>query len=99
MSLNQNGIISSTLLQAWAASAGVDFSSYLPADHHDLQELMGWLGTMLHPTSTRLFFSIAVTVSGAQASSAIYTGTISPTINFGSGVTPQLTTGSSITED
>lgn len=51
-------------------------------------------------TSTGTFTHMAVyPSSGAQASSAIYTGTVTPNINFGSGVTPQLTTGSSITED
>lgn len=37
--------------------------------------------------------------SAAQASSGLYYGTISPNINFGQNVTPQLTTSSSITED
>jgi hypothetical protein len=37
--------------------------------------------------------------SAAQASSGLYGGTISPNINFGQNVTPQLTTSSSITED
>jgi hypothetical protein len=36
--------------------------------------------------------------SNATGSSAIYYGTISPNINFTIGVTPQITTGSSITE-
>lgn len=37
--------------------------------------------------------------SNAQASSGFYFGTLSPSINFGAGVTPSITTGSSITED
>lgn len=37
--------------------------------------------------------------SNAQASSGTYAGTLSPNIYWGSGVTPQITTGSSITED
>jgi len=37
--------------------------------------------------------------SAAQASSGYYYGTVTPNINFGSGVTPRLTTTSSITED
>lgn len=37
--------------------------------------------------------------SAAQASSGLYYGTISPSINFGSAVTPRLTTASSLTED
>ena len=37
--------------------------------------------------------------SDAQASSGLYVGTLSPNINFGQNVTPQVTTGSSITED
>lgn len=37
--------------------------------------------------------------SNAQASSGLYFGTLSVNINFSQGVTPQVTTGSSITED
>lgn len=37
--------------------------------------------------------------SNAQASSGLYYGTLTPNINFASGVTPRITTGSSITED
>lgn len=37
--------------------------------------------------------------SNAQASSGTYFGTLSPNINFSQNVTPQITTGSSITED
>lgn len=37
--------------------------------------------------------------SNISSSGCFYVGTISPNINFGNGVTPRLTTGSSITED
>jgi hypothetical protein len=51
-------------------------------------------------TSTGTFTYAAVyPSSNATATSGLYYGTISPSINFGAGVTPQLTTGSSITED
>lgn len=51
-------------------------------------------------TSTGTFTHMAIyPSSNAQASSAIYIGTITPNINFGNGVTPQYTTGSSITEE
>ena len=36
--------------------------------------------------------------SSAVAGAALYTGSVSPVINFGQNVTPQLTTGSSVTE-
>lgn len=49
-------------------------------------------------TGTFTHFSVYPT-SNAQASSAVYIGTLSPNINWGSGVTPQVTTASSITED
>lgn len=48
-------------------------------------------------TGTFTHFSINQSSDGV-GSSAIYTGTISPNINFSQNVTPQLTTGSSITE-
>lgn len=63
------------------------------------------------PTGTVSFPAVATTSTGtfthfmlfpssaAQASSGLYFGTVSPSINFGQGVTPQLTTASSITED
>ncbi len=51
-------------------------------------------------TSTGTFTHMALyPSSAAQASSAIYTGTVTPNINFSQNVTPQLTTLSSITED
>jgi len=51
-------------------------------------------------TSTGTFgwFSVFPS-SNAQGSSAIYSGTVAPVINFSQGVTPQVTTASSITED
>lgn len=48
-------------------------------------------------TGTFTHFSVNQSSDGA-GSSAVYTGTISPNINFSQNVTPQLTTGSSITE-
>lgn len=51
-------------------------------------------------TSTGTFTFMTVNMSSAAAgSAALYTGTVSPTINFSQNVTPQLTTGSSVTED
>lgn len=47
-------------------------------------------------TGTFTFASVGVT-SASTSSQILWSGAISPTINFGSGVTPQLTTGSSIT--
>jgi hypothetical protein len=51
-------------------------------------------------TSTGTFgwFSVYPS-SSAAGSSALYSGTIAPTIDFGLNITPQLTSGSSITED
>jgi hypothetical protein len=63
------------------------------------------------PTSVLGFPQVATTSTGtfthfvlypssnAQASSGLYGGTVSPNINFSQNVTPQLTTGSTITED
>ena len=51
-------------------------------------------------TSTGTFTHFMVfPSSNATASSGYYFGTVTPNINFGSGVTPRLTTESSITED
>lgn len=51
-------------------------------------------------TSTGTFTHFGVFPSSdAQASSGLYYGTLSPNINFGQNVTPQITTGSSISED
>jgi len=47
-------------------------------------------------SGTASFFSVGTASSGA--SQMMYSGAISPTIVCGSGVTPQLTTGSAITE-
>lgn len=49
-------------------------------------------------TGTFTFGSIWMS-SNISSSGMLYRGALSPTINFGSGVTPQITTGSSITED
>ena len=51
-------------------------------------------------TSTGTFGWFSVFPSSTAAgSSALYSGTITPTIDFGLNITPQLTSGSSITED
>lgn len=49
-------------------------------------------------TGTFTFFSV-YTSSNISSSGMLYSGPISPTINFAQNVTPRLTTGSSITED
>lgn len=48
-------------------------------------------GTFTHATVYRS--------SNISSSGALYNGTVSPVINFSQNVTPQITTGSSITED
>lgn len=51
-------------------------------------------------TSTGTFLYMSVNPSSNSAgSSALYTGSISPAINFAQNVIPRITTGSSITED
>ena len=45
---------------------------------------------------TATFWSIGVAVSGATK--ILYSGSISPSIVIGAGVTPQLTTASTVTE-
>ena len=50
-------------------------------------------------TSTGTFTHFTIyTSSGISSSGGLYNGTVTPNINFGAGVTPRLTTGSSITE-
>lgn len=48
-------------------------------------------------TNTATFWSAGVAVSGATK--ILYSGAISPTIAISSGVTPQLSTASTVTED
>jgi hypothetical protein len=84
----------STASTGWACSSGT-----------------GAANATVTPTSVLSFPQVATTStgtfthfgifpsSGAQASSGLYYGTISPSINFSQNVTPQLTTTSSITED
>lgn len=48
-------------------------------------------------TETATYWSIGVAASGA--SKALYTGALSPSIAITTGVTPQITTASTITED
>jgi len=48
-------------------------------------------------TETATYASVGVAVSGA--STILYSGAISPSISISSGVTPRLTTASTITED
>lgn len=49
-------------------------------------------------TGTFSYFTVWPS-SNATSTQAVYVGTVSPAINFGNGVTPRITTGSSITED
>jgi hypothetical protein len=50
-------------------------------------------------TSTGTFTHFTIyPASGSLATAGLYNGTVTPNINFGAGVTPRLTTGSSITE-
>jgi hypothetical protein len=48
-------------------------------------------------SETATYFSIGTDVSGAGK--ILYSGAISPTISISSGVTPRLTTASTVTED
>jgi hypothetical protein len=48
-------------------------------------------------TETATHFGVGIGVSGATV--LLYSGTISPNISISSGVTPQLTTATTITED
>lgn len=48
-------------------------------------------------TNTITHFAVGTAVSGTGK--VLYKGTVSPSISVSSGVTPQLTTGSTITED
>lgn len=51
-------------------------------------------------TSTGTFTHASFwTSSNVSSSGMLYFGTLTPNINFGSGVTPQITSGSSITEE
>lgn len=54
-------------------------------------------GTCTAGTATATHFGIGVAVSGASL--LLYKGAISPTISISTGVTPRLTTASTITED
>ena len=49
-------------------------------------------------TTTGTFTYASVGSTSAGTGSIYYSGAISPTINWGNGVTPQISTGSSITE-
>lgn len=48
-------------------------------------------------TNTATFWSVGVASSGATK--LLYSGAVSPSISISSGVTPQLTTASTVTED
>ena len=69
-----------------AASAG----STSPVANIDFPAGTGGSGTVTH-------FSIGVATSGA--SKILYSGTVTPNIVTGDGVTPRLTTATTITED
>jgi hypothetical protein len=75
------------------SSAGFTVASSsvtLAADQNFLQSTGGTGGTATH-------FSVGVAAAGASV--ALYKGAISPTIAVANGVTPQLTAGTTITED
>lgn len=50
-------------------------------------------------TSTGTITHFSVGLSSAGASAILYSGTVTPNINYGQNVTPSLSTGSAITED
>ena len=85
---------SSAASVGWIVSSatGAGAAGVSPLGNIDFpQEVATTTGTFTHA-------SVWVTSDGG-ASENIYSGTITPTINFGENVTPRLTTGSSITED
>lgn len=71
----------------WSASSG---GSVSPAANIDFPAGTGGSGTGTH-------FSTGKTGGGAAA--ILWSGTVTPNITFGSGVTPRLTTASTITLD
>lgn len=73
-----------------AAGAGGAFAS--PVANIDFPQVA--------TTSTGTFTHMSVNMSSASTGpDALYTGTITPNINFSQNVTPRLTTGTTITED
>lgn len=84
----------STGATGWAVSSGPSTgpASVSPVGNIDFpQNTSTSTGTFTHGM---LFPS-----SNAEASSGLYFGALSPTINFSQNVTPRMTTGSSLTED
>ncbi len=74
------------------SAAGAGAAGVSPLGNIDFpQETDTTTGTFTHA-------SVWVTSDGGSSEN-IYSGTITPNINFGENVTPRLTTGSSITED
>ena len=84
----------STASNGWAVSSGTGAAaaSASPVGNVDFPQVA--------TTSTGTFTHfVAYPSSASLAAAALYTGTITPNINFGQNVIPRLTTGSSITED
>jgi hypothetical protein len=65
-------------------------NSVSPAANIDFPAATGGTNTITH-------FSVGVAASGASV--ALYKGTVTPNVSVSSGVTPRLTTASTITED
>lgn len=76
------------------SSPGAGAATVAPSTNVDFpQETAG-------TTTTGTFTHFAINVSSDSLGAVqVYNGTLSPNINFGEGVTPRITTGSSITED
>ena len=81
---------SSVASTGWSVSSGSTAATVAPLTAIDFPQCTGTTGTFTHAS--------VWPSSNAQASSAIYVGTLSPNVNFAEGVTPRITTGSSITE-
>ena len=83
----------STIASGWSVSSGASTgpAGASPVGNIDFPQNL--------TTSTGTFTHAAIyPSSNAAGSSALYIGTLSPTINFSQNVIPRLTTGSSITE-
>lgn len=79
----------------WAitSAAGAGAATVAPTSNVDFPQQTA--GT----TTTGTFTHFAINESSNSGGAAqLYNGTLSPNINFGEGVTPRITTGSSITE-
>ena len=97
---NEGGYAAYTRVQTDRSTAGWAVTSGTSAAKASVSPV----GTISFPqntaTSTGTFTHATVyTSSNISSSGGLYNGAISPNINFSQNVTPQLTTGSSITED